>query len=63
METLAKLGKIVEAKGMVIVDLLLVSGYVLKAKRGVEFPTSSHTEPPATIYSDDTKARHHIRCK
>ena len=56
METLAKLGKIVKAKGMVVVDLL-------KAKRGVEFPKSSHTEPPATIYSDDTKARHHIRCK
>jgi hypothetical protein len=52
METLAKLGKIVEATGMDIVDVLLVSGCTLEAKLGVDFPTptmSKHVEPPATI--------------
>ena len=39
METLTKLGKIMEATGMAIVDVLLISGYVLEAKHEAELFT------------------------
>ena len=39
METLAKLGKIVEATFMAVIDVLLVSGYVLEAKHEAELFT------------------------
>ena len=58
METVAKLGKIVEATGRAAVQVLQVSGYILEAEHGAESPTpttSNHKGHPTTIRrSDDT---------
>ena len=59
METMAKLGKIVEATGRAVVQVLLVSGYILEAEHGAESPTpttSNHKGHPTTIrHSDDAE--------
>ena len=52
METMAKLGKIVEATRRAVVQVLLVSGYILEAEHGAESPTPTtlnHKGHPTTI--------------
>ena len=69
METLEKLGRIMEATRVAMVDVLQILGRALEVKREVESSvstTSPHEEPPATVqqqqHSDDAggKAMHTV---